>query len=76
MKMTNQPQTNPLIADLTVTELKLSTIETGHLAIGIWNGKTGEDSKQGVRHLYSDGYRERWPQDQYPEKYEEDVPVD
>jgi len=59
-------------AEITVGELRADTITTDHLAIGIINFETG---KQGVRHLYSDAYRERWPQDEYPEKYEEDVPV-
>lgn len=59
--------------DLPVGAITLASIETSHLAIGIINLETG---KQGVRHLYSDKYRERWPRDEYPEKYEEDVPVD
>jgi hypothetical protein len=58
---------------ITVGDLKAADIEAGHIAIGIINMETG---KQGVRHLYSDRYRERWPQDQYPEKYEEDGPVE
>lgn len=62
--------------ELTVGELTIDSIDAGHISIGIWNGKTGEDAKFGVKHLYSDGYRERWPQDEYPELYEEDVPVD
>lgn len=60
-------------SEITAGEIKVADIEAGHIAIGILNMKTG---KQGVRHLYSDAYRERWPQDQYPEYYEEDVPVD
>lgn len=55
------------------TTLTAASIDAGHISIGIINMKTG---KQGVRHLYSDGYRERWPQDQYPERYQEDIPVD
>jgi hypothetical protein len=55
------------------TEIKASDIEAGHIAIATWNGKSGADFKTGVKHLYSDRYRELWPQDQYPEKYEEDV---
>lgn len=54
-------------------ELRVEDIDAGHLAIGTWNGKTGADSKLGVKHLYSDSYRERWPQDQYPELYQEDI---
>lgn len=55
------------------TSLTAASIDAGHISIGIINMKTG---KQGVRHLYSDAYRERWPQDQYPERYQEDIPVD
>jgi len=60
-------------SEITLAGIKAADIETSHIAIGIMNIETG---KQGVKHLYSDAYRERWPQDQYPEKYEEDVPVD
>lgn len=49
------------------------SIEAGHISIGTINMKTG---KQGVKHLYSDGYRERWPQDLYPELYKEDISCD
>lgn len=59
--------------EITLGEIKAADIEAGHIALGIMNIETG---KQGVKHLYSDSYRERWPQDQYPELYEEDVPVD
>jgi len=59
--------------ELTVGDLTVSSLDTGHIALGIINMETG---KRGVRHLYSDAYRERWPQDQYPELYKEDVPVD
>lgn len=57
--------------EITVSDLTLANIEAGHIAIGTINMETG---KQGVKHLYSDSYRERWPQDQYPEHYQEDVP--
>lgn len=63
--------TNPL-----PLEIKASDIEAGHLAIGIWNGKTGADSKQGVKHLYSEAYEKMWPREEYPAHYQEDVPVD
>lgn len=62
--------------ELVAGSLKISDIDAGHIAIGTWNGKTGSDCKFGVKHLYSDAYRERWPQDQYPERYKEDVPVE
>lgn len=55
---------------ISVTELRVADIEVDHLARLILDTKTG---KQGVRHQYSDRYRERWPQEQYPEKYEEDT---
>lgn len=61
---------------LDVSKLDISSIDAGHISIGIWNGKTGADSKFGVKHLYSDAYRERWPQDQYPELYKEDDPIE
>lgn len=53
--------------------LTVASIDAGHISIGTLNMKTG---KRGVEHLYSDAYRERWPQDQYPERYQEDIPVD
>lgn len=56
-------------AKITAQSIRAEDIEAGHIAMLIINTKTG---KRGVRHLYSDRYRERWPQDQYPEKYEED----
>lgn len=59
--------------EITAGEILADAITPGHIALGIINMKTG---KQGVRHLYSDAYRERWPQDQHPDKYEEDIPVD
>jgi hypothetical protein len=55
---------------LTAQSVRVSDIEVGHLAMLVIDTKT---SKQGVRHLYSDRYRERWPQEQYPELYEEDT---
>lgn len=59
--------------EITIGELKARHLEAGHIALGMINLETG---KTGVKHLYSDAYRERWPQDEYPEAYEEDVPVD
>lgn len=67
--MTNQTITT----SITASSLDAKKIEAGHIAIGTWNGKTGAESRLGVKHLYSDSYRERWPRDQYPEKYEQDV---
>lgn len=61
---------------LTANKITVSAIEAGHVSIVTWNGKTGKDAKFGVKHLYSDKYRERWPKDEYPELYEEDVSVD
>jgi hypothetical protein len=61
---------------LNITELRAGAIDAGHISVGIWNGKQGAESRMGVKHLYSDAYREKWPQDQYPELYQEDVPVD
>lgn len=55
------------------TTLTAASIDAGHISFGIMSAKTG---KHGVKHLYSDAYRERWPQDQYPERYQEDIPVD
>jgi hypothetical protein len=55
---------------ITAQSIRASDIEVGHLAMLVIDTKTG---KQGVRHLYSDRWRERWPQEQYPELYEEDT---
>jgi hypothetical protein len=52
-------------------QITAEMIAVDHLAIGTVNIETG---KTGVKHLYSDRYRELWPQGQYPEKYEEDIP--
>lgn len=60
---------------ITGGEIKVTDIEAGHISIGIWNGKIGADAKFGTKHLYSAGYRERWPQDQYPELYKEDEDI-
>ena len=62
--------------ELTLGKITKSAIEADHIAIMLWNTKTGEEAKYGVKHLYSDKYREKWPQDQYPQKYEEDEPID
>lgn len=71
--MTNQPVPSSMedAAKITAGTLLASSIDAGHIAIGTINMKTG---KQGVNHLYSDAYREKWPQDQYPEYYQEDIP--
>ena len=52
------------------SDLTVDSIDAGHISICTINMKTG---KTGVKHLYSDAYRERWPQEQYPELYKEDV---
>lgn len=57
-------------ATIAAMSIRVADIEADHIPLGIIDGETG---KQGVRHLYSDRYRERWPQDQYPEMYEEDT---
>lgn len=62
-------------SSLLVQRITALAVEAGHVAIATWNGKTGTESKTGERHLYSDSYRARWPQEQYPEAYEEDVDV-
>lgn len=59
--------------DIVHGELVAGALDAGHISIGTWNGKQGAESRFGVKHLYSDAYREKWPQDQYPEKYQEDV---
>ncbi len=58
MKLTNLTQ------KITADQILVSNLDTGHLAIGIINMKTG---KQGVKHLYSEAYEEKWPRDEYPE---------
>lgn len=58
---------------ITAEDVTIANLDVGHLAIGIINMETG---KQGVKHLYSEAYEEKWPRDEYPEYYEEDVPVD
>lgn len=55
---------------ITAQSVRVSDIEVGHIAMLVINTETG---KQGVRHLYSDRYRELWPQEQYPERYQEDT---
>lgn len=60
-------------SQITAGQINVADIDAGHIAIGTWNGKTGADSKFGVKHLYSDRYRELWPQEHYPELYKEDV---
>lgn len=57
-------------------QLKVSDIDAGHIALAIWNGKSGPESKMGVKHLYSEAYEEKWPRDEYPEYYKDDDPVD
>lgn len=60
-------------AKLVAGQITAGAIDAGHIAICLINIKTG---KRGVKHLYSDGYRAKWPQETYPEKYEADVPTD
>lgn len=66
----------PITTAIQASDLTVDSIDAGHISIGVWNGKTGVEAKFGTKHLYSEKYRERWPEDQFPEMYEKDEPVD
>jgi len=55
---------------LAAREIKAADIAADHIAMLMWNGKTGAESRTWTKHSYSKNYEERWPREKFPHKYE------